>query len=87
MLHGFGFAGALSDVGLPADAVPLALLLFNIGVEIGQLIFVGAVLLSARLAAPVWPARVPAAVLAAYAIGVPAAYWSIDRVAGILSTI
>ena len=85
--HGFGFAGALSDVGLPADAVPLALLLFNIGVEIGQLIFVGAVLLSARLAAPVWPARVPAAVLEAYAIGVPAAYWSIDRVAGILSTI
>ena len=87
LLHGFGFAGALSEVGLPADAIPLALLLFNVGVEIGQLIFVGAVLLVARLAAPSWPARVPAAALAAYAIGVPAAYWSIDRVAGILSAI
>ena len=44
LLHGFGFAGALSEVGLPAHAIPFALLFFNVGVEIGQLIFVFAVL-------------------------------------------
>ncbi len=43
LLHGFGFAGALSEVGVPTQAVPLALLFFNVGVEIGQLLFIGAV--------------------------------------------
>jgi hypothetical protein len=40
LLHGFGFAGALAEVGLPEQAIPLALIFFNIGVELGQLIFV-----------------------------------------------
>jgi len=44
LLHGFGFAGALSELGLPDGAIPLALLFFNLGVEAGQLIFVAAVL-------------------------------------------
>jgi hypothetical protein len=44
LLHGLGFAGALSEIGLPENAVPLALLFFNIGVEIGQLVFVFTVL-------------------------------------------
>jgi hydrogenase/urease accessory protein HupE len=44
LLHGFGFAGALSEVGLPQDRIPLALLLFNCGIEIGQVVFVGVVL-------------------------------------------
>lgn len=44
LLHGFGFAGALSDVGLPQNEVPLALLMFNVGVELGQLLFIAAVL-------------------------------------------
>src|SRR6202050_3973672 len=44
LLHGFGFAGALAEVGLPQHAIPVALLFFNIGVEIGQLVFVAAVL-------------------------------------------
>ena len=44
LLHGFGFAGALAEVGLPQSSIPIALLLFNVGVEIGQLLFVGAVL-------------------------------------------
>ena len=44
LLHGLGFAGALAEVGLPADAIPQALLLFNIGIEIGQLTFVALVL-------------------------------------------
>jgi len=45
LLHGFGFAGALTEVGLPQTAIPLALLRFNVGVEVGQLIFAAAVLL------------------------------------------
>ena len=44
LLHGFGFAGALAEVGLPQSSIPIALLFFNVGVEIGQLMFVGAVL-------------------------------------------
>ena len=49
LLHGFGFAGALSEVGLPEGHIPVALLFFNLGVEAGQLLFVAAVLAS-------WPA-------------------------------
>ena len=44
LLHGFGFAGALSDIGLPEQAIPLALLFFNVGVEVGQLLFIAGVL-------------------------------------------
>ena len=44
LLHGFGFAGALSQVGLPQTDIPVALLMFNIGVEAGQLLFIGVVL-------------------------------------------
>jgi HupE / UreJ protein len=44
LLHGFGFASALSDIGLPQGDIPLALLSFNVGVEIGQLVFIGCVL-------------------------------------------
>jgi hypothetical protein len=44
LLHGFGFAGALAEVGLPQHAIPIALLFFNVGVEMGQLVFVAAVL-------------------------------------------
>jgi hydrogenase/urease accessory protein HupE len=83
LLHGLGFAGALSEVGLPAEAIPLALLFFNLGVEVGQLLFIAAVLAvvaCARrvgLTAPSWAWRVPA-----YAIGSVAAYWTLARVAG-----
>ena len=44
LLHGFGFAGALAEVGLPESSIPMALLFFNVGVEIGQLLFVAAVI-------------------------------------------
>ena len=44
LLHGFGFAGALAEVGLPQHDIPLALFLFNLGVEAGQLVFVAALL-------------------------------------------
>ena len=58
LLHGFGFAGALSEIGLPEHAIPLALLFFNLGVEVGQLVFIGAVftvsMLLRRLSWPGW---------------------------------
>ncbi len=80
LLHGFGFAGALAGIGLPEHAIPLALLFFNVGVEIGQLAFVAAVMLVwsllKRLKLPEWAWRVPT-----YAIGSLAAFWTIDRIA------
>jgi hydrogenase/urease accessory protein HupE len=83
LLHGFGFAGALGDIGLPQNEVPLALLMFNIGVEIGQLLFIGVILvlvLALRRLRCEWPAWVRQA--PAYGIGGIAAFWLIERVAG-----
>jgi hypothetical protein len=80
LLHGFGFAGALGEVGLPQRDIPLALLLFNLGVEAGQLAFVAAVLvLSAPLRRasteiPRWLTQIPP-----YAIGGIAMFWVIER--------
>jgi len=83
LLHGFGFAGALSEIGLPQSSIPLALFTFNVGVEIGQLIFIAAILLLYALGKrfqplpPEWAWRVPS-----YAIGGVAAFWVIERIAG-----
>jgi hydrogenase/urease accessory protein HupE len=89
LLHGFGFAGALAEVGLPQHAIPIALLFFNLGVEIGQLAFVAGVLTlawSLRDTATICskPALVQQTinrldVIAAYPIGAIAAYWLIER--------
>jgi hydrogenase/urease accessory protein HupE len=89
LLHGFGFAGALAEVGLPHHAIPIALLFFNLGVEIGQLTFVAAVLALGALfhyaaALRLEPESVQRTtnrldVTAAYAIGAVAAYWLIER--------
>lgn len=81
LLHGFGFAGALKETGLPQTDVPVALLTFNIGVEAGQLLFVAAIwgllLVARRLAqAPVAPARVGAS----YLIGAISMVWFLTRV-------
>jgi hydrogenase/urease accessory protein HupE len=82
LLHGLGFAGALSQVGLPAGHIPAALLFFNVGVEIGQLLFIATALgLSAlvrriRISAPRW-----SGLAAPYAIGSVAMFWVIERVA------
>jgi len=81
LLHGFGFAGALAEVGLPQAAIPLALLTFNIGVELGQLAFVTAVLLVEALLLRRMRGRTrwfPTA--AAYAIGSVAAFWTVERI-------
>ncbi|MCG8443013.1 MAG: HupE/UreJ family protein, partial [Caulobacterales bacterium] len=81
LLHGFGFANALINLGLPDAAVPLALLAFNIGVELGQIAFVFGVLALAwsyrvmRVAWPSWSQVAPA-----YAIGGLAAFWFYQRV-------
>lgn len=83
LLHGLGFAGALSEVGLPPNAIPLALLFFNLGVEIGQLLFIAAVLTVLAGARRVrwtrsdWSWKLPV-----YGIGTVASYWTIERVAG-----
>jgi hydrogenase/urease accessory protein HupE len=86
LLHGLGFAGALAEVGLPPLSIPMALLFFNVGVEIGQLIFIAVVLAliaagrriasRLKLAAPNWLWRVPP-----YAIGGIASFWIVQRVA------
>jgi hypothetical protein len=82
LLHGLGFAGALAGIGLPQGQIPLALVQFNVGVEIGQLAFVAAALaltaLARRLAVPwpVWAWRAPA-----YGIGTTAALWTVQRIA------
>jgi hypothetical protein len=80
LLHGFGFAGALREVGLPEHAIPLALLFFNVGVEVGQLLFIAALLALAVAGRRLWPARpIWAWRVAAYAMGGIAAYWTIER--------
>jgi hydrogenase/urease accessory protein HupE len=89
LLHGLGFARALLDVGLPEGDVPLALLAFNLGVEIGQLLFIGVVLAAMMLsptAAPSTsgPARFTPALATtatAYVIGGISAYWFVARLA------
>jgi hydrogenase/urease accessory protein HupE len=85
LLHGFGFAGALREIGLPPDAAPLALLAFNVGVEAGQLMFIAAALalgaLWSRLR-PAWAA--PAWKLPVYGVGVAAAFWFVERSAAAL---
>ena len=81
LLHGFGFAGALSEVGLPQNEVPLALMMFNVGVELGQLLFIAGVLvlvLALRKVRSEWPAW--SRQLPAYGIGAIAAFWFIERV-------
>ena len=85
LLHGFGFAGALREVGLPGSDIPLALFTFNVGVEIGQLAFVGAVLVLFALARKLYfaaPLERYVRPVAPYAIGTLAAFWFLERMAG-----
>lgn len=85
LLHGLGFAGALAEVGLPTAEIPLALFSFNLGIELGQLAFVGAVLLvaAALRRIPVgWPRWVTA--VPAYGIGTMAIFWFLQRTASLM---
>ena len=82
LVHGLGFAGALKDIGLPESHLPLALLTFNVGVELGQLSMVLLALAVVRLPVPLrW--RAMARRPALYGIGMLAAYWSWQRIAAI----
>jgi hydrogenase/urease accessory protein HupE len=86
LLHGFGFAGALREVGIPGDAVGVALLFFNLGVEAGQLIFIAAVLAfvfiwkRVKAPAPQWAWQAPV-----YFIGICSAYWFVERTWGVFT--
>jgi hydrogenase/urease accessory protein HupE len=89
LLHGFGFAGALAEVGVPHHAIAIALFFFNLGVEIGQLVFVAVVMMVGGMFRRAMALRLEPALLtqtinwldvtAAYAIGGVAAYWLIER--------
>ena len=86
LLHGFGFAGALANIGLPQTGIPLALAFFNGGVEAGQLLFIGIVLLLiAGIQKIHFTRRYWQPFLAPYAIGTVAAFWVIQRVWVILN--
>ena len=93
LLHGFGFAAVLRDIGLPQTELPTALLFFNVGVEIGQILFVLALLLGFYLLRPVLIRLLRSArdttvhwssltAPASYVIGSIASFWLIDRIAG-----
>jgi len=82
LLHGFGFAGALAETGLPSGDIPLALLSFNLGIEAGQLAFVGVVLAAGALLTRAWPVFAPRSLRpAVYAMGILSAFWCFERVA------
>lgn len=81
LVHGLGFAGALAEVGLPQQEISIALLMFNVGVETGQILFVGAVLLLMAVVKrlPIsWPKG--SWRLMPYAIGTTAAFWTVQRI-------
>ncbi len=88
LLHGFGFASGLTTLGLPAAEIPIALLLFNVGVEVGQLFFVAMIVLLARsfrtleIRWPRWAEWMPA-----YAVGSLGAFWFIQRTVVFLSAL
>lgn len=92
LLHGFGFANALYEVGLPQTELATALLFFNLGVEVGQLLFIGAVIALGLLCRTAVSRSASVAVLAAggrraelwavYGIGILASFWLVERVAG-----
>lgn len=84
LVHGLGFAGALKEIGLPDNHLWVALMTFNVGVEIGQLLTVGAAWLLYRAVRQL-PVMAPARLVTLYAIGILAAYWSCARIAAVFS--
>jgi len=82
LLHGFGFAGALAEVGLPEQAIPLALVFFNVGVELGQLLFVAAVLVLGYLLHKLKQPKLLdwSETVVTYSIGGLSAFWLLERI-------
>jgi hypothetical protein len=85
LLHGFGFAGALVELGLPQGDIPLALLAFNVGVELGQLAFIAVLLTAVYSVMRLVMIPRQAIVASAYAIGIIAAFWSVQRLDAMFS--
>ena len=96
LLHGFGFASALNEVGLPQHAIPVALLFFNVGVEIGQLFFITCIVTVTGCAVLIAKSRAQSGdiakrafaasdAVAAYIIGTVAAFWLVERTLGFLT--
>lgn len=85
LFHGLGFAGALAEIGIPEQEIPLSLLMFNVGVETGQLLFIAGVLSILALLHRL-PFKLPksSSKLVPYAIGSVAAFWTIERVVSFL---
>ncbi|WP_040674730.1 HupE/UreJ family protein [Rhizobium grahamii] len=81
LLHGFGFASGLTSLGLPQGDIPFALLMFNLGVEAGQLAFVGLILLMIAALKSI-EIRLPRGLelMPAYVVGMLGAYWTVDRI-------
>jgi hypothetical protein len=84
LLHGLAFAGALAEIGLPPKATPLALFLFNVGVEIGQLMFIAVAIVAMKAYELAerrlrWRRSAWASAIPAYGIGSLASYWLIER--------
>lgn len=87
LLHGLGFASVLFDAGLPRDEIPLALLGFNLGLELGQLAVIVVGMAAGRLVRPLVPEQIRRnRLIPAYAIGSLAAFWLIERTVAMLST-
>lgn len=81
LLHGFGFAGALAEIGLPQNAIPIALLTFNVGVEVGQLMFIAVILSLSWVFTRIFPKPGDGLQwVTAYSIGIVAAFWTIERI-------
>lgn len=87
LLHGMGFAGALAETGLPQSNVPLALLAFNIGIELGQLAFIGLLVLLFVAGVRLWGEHRLRALrlLPIYVLGGLSAMWCIERGLGALA--
>ena len=86
LVHGLGFASGLASIGLPQGDIPVALLMFNIGVEVGQVSFVAFTLLLMRLFHQLgidWPQ--PVRIMPAYVVGSFGAFWTIDRIAAMIA--
>ena len=84
LLHGFGFAGALSEIGIANDQLLLSLLFFNIGIEIGQIIMIPIFLLGIYFLSKI-KLEEKSYIGASYLLGGIGSYWFIERVLGIVS--
>ena len=85
LLHGLGFASALMEIGLPEKHIPAALVCFNVGVELGQIAVIAAVLAVRSLATRLRLARPHLTRATIYAMGATAAFWSVDRIAAVFA--